>query len=131
MSRAASHFLLNQLPELYAGVQRGSTNFPVQYLGANVPQAWAAGSAFALLQVMTGLLPDAPRERLFIDPLLPPWLPDITMTDLRIGRAIYDIRFWRDREETRFEVLKGDSDRVFRRSFSALSDHLKAGTREP
>ena len=30
------------------------TAFPVQYLGANVPQAWAAGSAFALLQAMLG-----------------------------------------------------------------------------
>ena len=52
---AASHFLLNQLPELYAGVQRGDTDFPVQYLGANVPQAWAAGSVFALLQAILGL----------------------------------------------------------------------------
>ena len=45
ISRAASHFLLNQLPELYGGLQRDATSFPVQYLGANVPQAWAAGSA--------------------------------------------------------------------------------------
>src|SRR6201989_435122 len=29
-SRAASHFLLNQLPELYAGIQRDGTNFPIQ-----------------------------------------------------------------------------------------------------
>ena len=43
ISGAASHFLLNQLPELYGGLQRDPTSFPVQYLGANVPQAWAAG----------------------------------------------------------------------------------------
>ena len=61
---AASHFLLNQLPELYAGVQRGDTDFPVQYLGANVPQAWAAGSVFALLQAILGIQPDAPRGRI-------------------------------------------------------------------
>jgi glycogen debranching enzyme len=47
---AASHFLLNQLPELYTASERSESNFPVQYLGANVPQAWAAGSVFMLTQ---------------------------------------------------------------------------------
>ena len=46
ISVAASHFLLNQLPELYTAFARDETTFPVQYIGANVPQAWAAGSAF-------------------------------------------------------------------------------------
>jgi glycogen debranching enzyme len=34
ISKAASHFLLNQLPELYTAFQRDETNFPVQYIGA-------------------------------------------------------------------------------------------------
>ena len=63
ISGAASHFLLNQLPELYAGLQRDPTGFPVQYLGANVPQAWAAGTPFMLLQAMLGLEQDAPRGK--------------------------------------------------------------------
>ena len=88
ISGAASHFLLNQLPELYAGVQRGDTEFPVQYLGANVPQAWAAGSVFALLQAILGIRPDAPRGRIFVDPALPDWLPDITLlTCASVGAA--------------------------------------------
>ena len=80
ISGAASHFLLNQLPELYGGLQRDPTSFPVQYLGANVPQAWAAGSPFMLLQAMLGLQQDAPRGKLYLDPALPDWLPDITLT---------------------------------------------------
>jgi glycogen debranching enzyme len=36
---AAEHFLLNQLPELYAGIDRATSPFPVQFPGANVPQA--------------------------------------------------------------------------------------------
>src|ERR1035441_3729396 len=71
LSDAASHFLLNQLPELYAGVERDGTNFPVQYLGANVPQAWAAGSCFSMVQMMVGFQPDAPAGKLYIDPALP------------------------------------------------------------
>ena len=101
---AASHFLLNQLPELYSGVQRGDADFPVQYLGANVPQAWAAGSVFALLQAILGIAPDAPRGRIFVDPALPAWLPDITLLDLRLGRRSFDIRFWREDDD---DALRG------------------------
>ena len=110
ISRAASHFLLNQLPELYGGLQRDATSFPVQYLGANVPQAWAAGTPFMLLQAMLGLQQDAPRGKLYVDPALPDWLPDVTLTDLRLGRRRFDIRFWRDGKNTLFKVLTGKRD---------------------
>ena len=114
ISKAAGHFLLNQLPELYTAFQRDETNFPVQYIGANVPQAWAAGSAFMLTQAMLGFLPDAPRNKLYVDPLLPEWLPDLTVQDLRIGPHKLDIHFWREGEETKFRVLSGDPSVVER-----------------
>jgi glycogen debranching enzyme len=116
ISEAASHFLLNQLPELYSGVARNGANFPVQYLGANVPQAWAAGSCFALLQAMLGIQPDAPADRLYVDPELPEWLPDVTLLDLRLGRRHLDIRFRRDGARTVWEVLRGDAKVVQHRS---------------
>ncbi len=119
ISGAAGHFGGNQLPELYAGIQKDRTNFPVQYLGANVPQAWAAGSAFTLLQSMLGLLPDAVAGRVFIDPELPAWLPDVTIRDLTVGAQDFSIRFWRDGDATRHEVLSGDPGAVERRSFGA------------
>jgi glycogen debranching enzyme len=114
ISVAATHFLLNQLPELYTAFERNETTFPVQYIGANVPQAWAAGSAFMLTQAMLGFLPDAPRNKLYVDPSLPRWLPDLTVQDLRVGRHKLDIRFWREGEETTFEVIKGDPKLVER-----------------
>jgi glycogen debranching enzyme len=123
ISRAASHFLLNQLPELYGGLQRDPTSFPVQYLGANVPQAWAAGTPFMLLQAMLGLQQDAPRGKLYVDPALPDWLPDVTLMDLRLGRRRFDIRFWRDGKDTDFKVLKGKPDAVQRMSM-ALSGSM-------
>jgi glycogen debranching enzyme len=116
ISEAASHFLLNQLPELYAGVERSPTSFPVQYLGANVPQAWAAGSCFALLQAILGIQPDAPNDKLYVDPDLPAWLPDVTLIDLRLGRRRLDIRFRRDGTRTVWEVLRGDAKLVSYRS---------------
>jgi glycogen debranching enzyme len=114
ISRAAGHFSFNQLPELYTAFQRDETNFPVQYIGANVPQAWAAGSAFMLTQALLGFLPDVPRNKLYVDPLLPRWLPDLTVQDFRIGKHRMNIRFWREGEQTEFEVIRGDRNLVER-----------------
>jgi glycogen debranching enzyme len=114
ISMAASYFLLNQLPELYTAFQRDEMTFPVQYIGANVPQAWAAGSIFMLTQAMLGFLPDAPRSKLYVDPMLPEWLPDLTIRGVRVGKHKFDIRFWRDGERTEFQVLKGNASLVER-----------------
>ncbi|MBO0759170.1 MAG: amylo-alpha-1,6-glucosidase, partial [Bradyrhizobiaceae bacterium] len=118
ISRAASYFIVNQLPELYAGLQRDPINFPVQYLGANVPQAWAAGSSFMLLQAMLGLQQDAPQGKLYVDPALPDWMPDVTLTDLRLGRQRFDIKFWRDGKDTVFKVLSGQPNAVQRKGIT-------------
>jgi glycogen debranching enzyme len=112
---AAGFFTLDQLPELYAGIQRHDGTFPVQYLGANVPQAWAAGSVFSLVQAMVGFQPDAPAGQLALDPALPDWLPDLTLRDLRVGEMVFDIRFARDGAETGFDVLRGDPAAIIRR----------------
>lgn len=110
ISEAGKYFLLNRLPELYAGIERGPGTFPVQYLGANVPQAWAAGSVFHLLRAMLGLDADASKNRLYVDPLLPAWLPDLTVRRLRVGKATLDLRFWREGTVTRHEVLAVQGD---------------------
>lgn len=116
VARAASYFTLAQLPELYSGVQRDDANFPVQYLGANVPQAWAAGAVFFLVQAMLGTRPDAPHGILYVDPDLPAWLPDITLSDLRLGEQVFAIRFERKGDTTDFTVLRGDPNAVRRGS---------------
>jgi glycogen debranching enzyme len=125
ISEAGRHFLFNQLPELYTCTEQPGVGFPVQYLGANVPQAWAAGSVFSLLRAMLGFMPDAPRGRLYVDPELPRWLPDLTVLDLRVRGQKFDIRFWRDGEETRFEVLRGDPTLVERSRLEVQFDRLR------
>ncbi len=122
ISGAACHFQSNQVPELYAGIQKDSTNFPVQYLGANVPQAWAAGSAFLLLQAVLGVLPDASAGKLYVDPTLPAWMPDVTIRDLTVGQTNFTIRFRRDGEATDFEVLEGDAGMIERQPFGKSLD---------
>jgi glycogen debranching enzyme len=119
VSGAGSFFDRHQIPELYAGVQRNATNFPVQYLGANVPQAWAAGSAFGFVQAILGFQPDAPHDMLYLDPRLPDWLPDLVVKDLRVGQRQYDLRFWREGTASRWEVTKGDASKAAQRDFAS------------
>src|SRR5262245_5012275 len=125
ISIAASHFPFNQLPELYTAFPRDENSFPVQYIGANVPQAWAAGSAFMLTQALLGFMPDAPRHKLYVDPLLPSWLPDLTVRDLCIGNHRLDIRFSREGERTEFEVIRGDRKVVERCDMAAKIAQLR------
>jgi hypothetical protein len=75
-----------------------------------------------------GFLPDAPRNKLYVDPALPEWLPDLTVCDLRIGKHKLDIRFWREGEQTAFEVIKGDPGVVERCDIvSRNAELLKTG----
>jgi glycogen debranching enzyme len=125
ITRAAGYFALDQMPELYAGTQRDESNFPVQYSGANVPQGWAAGSIFSLLQAMLGFQPDAPNKRLYVDPALPDWMKELTVRDLRVGALTFDIRFVRKGVETEFEVMKGAKNAVSRRSMTEWAKTLQ------
>src|SRR5690348_2276648 len=105
---AARRFEAYRLPEVFAGLERRGrkTDFPVLYPGgANVPQAWASGSIFHMLQTILGLRADAPHNRLYVCPTLPSWLPDITVRHLHVGQCALDLRFWMEGERSRWEVL--------------------------
>ncbi len=94
-------------PELYAGVPRVSniTGFPVLYPGgANIPQAWATGSIFHMVRTMLGLRADAPHGKLYVNPTLPQWLPELTLRNLRVGKCKLDLHFWRQGQASHWEV---------------------------
>jgi glycogen debranching enzyme len=129
ISGAASYFIRHLMPELYAGLQRTPTTFPVQYKGANVPQAWAAGSCFSLLQAIIGFQADAPNGAIYVDPALPDWMPDLTLRDLRLGARSLDLRFWREGDASRWEVVRGDSSIVIQRDFGEASSLAHAAAR--
>jgi glycogen debranching enzyme len=101
---AAAAFQSYRLPELLSGLTRDRTDFPVEYLGVNIPQAWAAASAFSLVQGLLGLQPDAPRGRLYVAPALPPWLEMVEVENLRVGSALVALRCWQDGGRSRCEV---------------------------
>jgi hypothetical protein len=78
-----------------------------------------------LTQALLGFLPDAPRNKLYVDPSLPAWLPDLLVRDLRLGKHKFDIRFWREGEQTAFEVIKGDPKLVERCDIGSKGAQLR------
>ncbi|MBJ7596171.1 MAG: amylo-alpha-1,6-glucosidase [Candidatus Dormibacteraeota bacterium] len=92
---AVTSFERIQMPELFCGLPRRHPGVPVPYQRANVPQAWAAGSIFMAVRVLLGLEPDAPHGRIYLDPALPPWCPELTIRNVRVGAHRLAIRAWR------------------------------------
>jgi glycogen debranching enzyme len=82
---AASYFGW-QLPEAFAGYDRGRTRYPVEYPTACSPQAWSAGAPLLFLRTMLGL--EASGENLVVNPALPKHLGRIELLDIpgRWGR---------------------------------------------
>ena len=113
---AAERFEMNRLPELFAGLPRETGAFPVQYLGANVPQAWAAAAVFRFVAILCGIHSIGSQRKLFVNPNLPEWLPSITLRGLRAGKGAADLQMERDRLDvlantTGFEIVHGKAPR--------------------
>ena len=107
MFEAAALFDFQRLPEVFSGHPRDERHpFPAMYPKTNWPQAWSSSAIFTLLQSLLGLYPYAPLHALFLDPQLPTWLPEITLSNLHVGKAVMAIRFYRKDDGTSsYEVL--------------------------
>ncbi|MBD0337991.1 MAG: amylo-alpha-1,6-glucosidase [Thermoleophilia bacterium] len=90
----ASAFFGHQLPEVFAGLRRSDTPFPVPYPTAARPQAWAAGTPVLLLQLLLGLVPDPRLHTLttVAPPELPAWAGSVRLTGVRAFDAQWEIR---------------------------------------
>lgn len=106
MFDAIERFDANRPPEVFAGLKRkGETDFPVLYPGgANIPQAWATGSIFLMLQTILGLRADATHKYLYVNPTLPEWLPEVELQHLHVGSCSIDLHFWREEKDSHWEV---------------------------
>jgi glycogen debranching enzyme len=94
MLTAAGYFDY-QLPEVFAGLPRSGTPFPIAYPTAARPQAWAAGAPVLLLQVLLGLQPN--RRRHELQSLAPEDLPTwagrtIRLAGVRAFDRLWDVR---------------------------------------
>lgn len=85
-----------RIPECVGGYGRGEYAHPGAYPQANAPQAWNQSIWVILMQSLLGLQPAASFHSLGVDPILPEWLPEVTLRNLQVGDAKVTIRFWRD-----------------------------------
>ncbi|HJX49120.1 MAG TPA: glycogen debranching N-terminal domain-containing protein [Gaiellaceae bacterium] len=83
-----------QLPEVFAGLSRTKSPFPIAYPTAARPQAWAAGTPVLLLQLLLGIRPDRRRGVIeSVAPLdLPGWAGDVHLSGLRAFGRVWDVR---------------------------------------
>jgi glycogen debranching enzyme len=88
-----------RLPEVISGHER-SDMYPAPglYPQANLLQSWSVSAISLYLQILFGIRPVAPLRVLLIKPILPDWLPWAEVQDLRVGKAVVSLRFWRDRQ---------------------------------
>jgi hypothetical protein len=83
-----------------------------------VPQAWAAGSILRLIAILCGIHATTDREgsRLYVNPALPDWLPQLTIRNLRAGQGSIDLGVRDGTVEvlantSAFEVIHGPAPR--------------------
>jgi glycogen debranching enzyme len=88
-----SAYFHHQLPEVFAGLPRTETRFPIAYPTAARPQAWAAGTPVLLLQVLLGIQPDRRRHALeTVAPLeLPSWTGSVRLVGVRAFESQWNV----------------------------------------
>lgn len=75
-----------RLPELFCGFPRARGEGPIAYPVACLPQAWASGAGFMMLQACLGLRVDGLRSRITVDcPCLPIGIESLTVEALPVG----------------------------------------------
>ena len=93
--QAASHFDL-RLPELFCGFARRAGEAPIAYPVACMPQAWAAGSVFMVLQACLGLEIDGWNGKVRLtQPRLPQGVDRLALRGLTVGDLKVDVRLGR------------------------------------
>jgi glycogen debranching enzyme len=104
----ASLFMdLHRLPELFCGFPRRPGEGPTLYPVACSPQAWAAASVLLLLRACLGLEVDgAAKEITFHYPVLPEFLSEVHIHDLRVGDAAIDLLLLRHGDDVGINVTR-------------------------
>ena len=96
-----------RIPECVGGWSRHERATPGAYPRANTPQLWNASAFPLLIHTLLGLQPVAPLNVLVVDPVLPQWLPEVTLERVRLSGASATLRFWRDRDgQSHAEIVR-------------------------
>jgi len=96
MFESAAQFDM-RLPELFCGFPRRPGDPPVAYPVACLPQAWAAGSVFMMLQACLGVSVDGQTQVVQVhEPHLPVGIDHFSLLKLDVGEHSLDLHFERE-----------------------------------
>jgi glycogen debranching enzyme len=117
---AACYMDLRRLPELFCGFQRQHGRGPTLYPVACCPQAWASAAPFTLLEASLGLEFDQRNNEIRLrNPILPPFLDEVFLRNLRLGHSSLDLRIHRHKGEVSVDIPR----RLGRIQVSAVFSH--------
>ncbi|MDE5415059.1 amylo-alpha-1,6-glucosidase [Alkalihalobacterium chitinilyticum] len=104
LMKSASNFEYDRLPELFCGYsdQEGR---PVKYPVACSPQAWAAGTPLVFVQTMLGIFPNALKNTVEMNPVLPNDVNYLKVEQLTIGNGSMDFVVRRQGEKFQVDIL--------------------------
>jgi glycogen debranching enzyme len=108
---ASMYIELRRLPELFCGFARSRGQGPTFYPVACIPQAWAAATPIALIQAALGLTFDVAGGRVVLEePVLPPFLDEILLRNVRLGQGSLDILVCRAGSGVTTSALRRDGN---------------------
>ena len=97
---------MRRLPELFCGFIRRPGRGPTPYPVACSPQAWAASALFGILGACLGLeLAHTENEIRFRTPIMPAFLDEIVLRNVRLGSSHADFRMHRYGSDVATNVL--------------------------
>ncbi|MEW6116430.1 MAG: amylo-alpha-1,6-glucosidase [Nitrospirota bacterium] len=107
---ASKYFDQYRLPELFCGFHRRAGDGPTLYPVACMPQAWASGTVFMLLQACLGLTLEQPNRVVFRHPVLPDFLKEVHLAKLKIKEGEIDFVLRRHRFNVSVEIVRKTGD---------------------
>lgn len=109
MFDAAMVLDLYRLPELFCGFERRPGQGPTGYPVACIPQAWASAAVFAFVGAMLNISFNHHQRQIRLTrPVLPPFLDEIVIRNLRLGDSSVDLLFRRHTRDVALNVLRKD-----------------------
>jgi glycogen debranching enzyme len=113
MYDASQQYNGKRLPELFCGFHRIKGQPPTSYPVACSPQAWSVGAVFMMLQACLGLKINAATNTIkFCQPVLPSFLKEITITNLRVNDKLLILQIRRAMEGVEVHQLNPDAEVV-------------------
>jgi glycogen debranching enzyme len=105
----AHGFSLGRLPEFIAGIQRQPGDGPTRTPRADPLQAWSAAALPFMVTELLGLSADGFDKRLHVQrPLLPDGVDGLALHDLRLAGGTASLRFTRNGDCVKTEVIASD-----------------------